>query len=83
MTANEGTAKRASCSDEPAMRELPILDESRCTGCSACVDCCPTACLALAGPLPWLPRPLDCVACELCVWVCPVNALEMSSAGGS
>lgn len=58
--------------------ELPALDDSKCTGCGACVHVCPTACLAMAGPLPWLPRPEDCISCELCVWICPVNALHLA-----
>ena len=59
------------------MIELPLLDRGRCTGCGDCVVVCPTACLEMAGAVPWLPRPADCVACELCVFVCPVNALRL------
>lgn len=58
--------------------ELPVLDDRKCTGCGDCVHVCPTDCLALAGPLPWLPRPEDCISCELCVWICPVNALHLA-----
>jgi len=61
------------------MSELPQLDDTRCTGCTDCVAACPTDCLAMAGPLPWLPRPLDCISCELCVWICPVNALHFAA----
>ena len=60
------------------MRELPLLDESRCTGCGDCVATCPTACLAMAGPLPWLPRPRDCIACDLCAAVCPADAIRLA-----
>lgn len=60
------------------MRELPVLDEFRCTGCGDCVAVCPTACLEMTGPLPWLPRPRDCVSCTLCVLVCPASALTMA-----
>jgi NAD-dependent dihydropyrimidine dehydrogenase PreA subunit len=59
------------------MAELPELDATRCTGCGDCVAVCPTDCLALAGPLPWLPRPADCVRCGLCVLVCPADALRL------
>jgi formate hydrogenlyase subunit 6/NADH:ubiquinone oxidoreductase subunit I len=59
---------------------LPLLDESRCTGCGDCVAVCPTGCLEMAGPLPWLPRPLDCVSCGVCVAVCPAEALTLSPA---
>jgi Fe-S-cluster-containing hydrogenase component 2 len=60
------------------MDELPLLNEARCTGCGDCVVACPTQCLAMAGSLPWLPRPGDCVSCALCVIVCPTGALRMS-----
>jgi formate hydrogenlyase subunit 6/NADH:ubiquinone oxidoreductase subunit I len=58
--------------------ELPLLDEARCTGCGDCVAVCPTECLALAGPVPWLPRPADCVSCSLCVLICPADALRLA-----
>jgi formate hydrogenlyase subunit 6/NADH:ubiquinone oxidoreductase subunit I len=59
--------------------ELPILDETLCTGCGTCPEACPTACLAMGPHLPWLPRPAECVACALCVEVCPAAALQMTS----
>jgi formate hydrogenlyase subunit 6/NADH:ubiquinone oxidoreductase subunit I len=57
--------------------ELPALDERRCVGCGLCPAVCPTQCLAMAGPLPWLPPPRDCVSCGLCAAICPAGALEM------
>ena len=59
--------------------ELPVLDETRCTGRADCVAVCPTGCLAMNGATPWMPRPLDCVSCTLCVRVCPTDALRMSA----
>jgi NAD-dependent dihydropyrimidine dehydrogenase PreA subunit len=61
----------------PTMLELPVLDETRCTGCGDCVEVCPADCLAMDGPVPWLPRPLACVSCSLCVLVCPAEALRL------
>jgi MinD superfamily P-loop ATPase len=55
--------------------ELPFLNEALCTGCGDCVAVCPTDCLSMAGPLPWLPRPAACVSCALCVLICPTSAL--------
>lgn len=65
----------------PMIRELPVLDETLCTGCGDCVPACPTDCLEMAGPLPWLPRPDDCVSCQLCVLICPVQALQLEATG--
>jgi len=62
------------------MPELPVLDPTRCTGCGDCVAVCPTDCLEMIGPLPWLPRPGDCVSCDLCVSVCPADALRLAEA---
>jgi formate hydrogenlyase subunit 6/NADH:ubiquinone oxidoreductase subunit I len=59
--------------------ELPSLDATRCTGCGDCVAVCPPGCLAMRGPAPWMPRPLDCVSCTLCVNVCPTDALRMAA----
>jgi ferredoxin len=59
--------------------ELPVLNEALCTGCGDCVAVCPTDCLAMAGPCPWMPRPAACVSCTLCVLVCPAHALEMAA----
>ena len=58
--------------------ELPVLDESLCTGCGDCVAVCPTACLEMCGGVPWLPRPLDCVSCGACVVVCPTEAIRLT-----
>jgi ferredoxin len=59
------------------MRELPLLNETRCTGCGNCVPICPTDCLAMSGTIPWLIRPAACVSCAACAAVCPVDAIEM------
>lgn len=60
-------------------RELPAVDERLCTGCERCVEVCPTNCLAMAGPLPWLPRPADCISCGACVFLCPPRALALGA----
>ena len=60
------------------MVELPLLDETRCTGCGDCVPVCPTDCLEMSAGLPWLPRPHDCIGCEVCVLVCTVDAPRLA-----
>ena len=48
-----------------------------------CVAVCPTECLEMDGPLPWLPRPGDCISCELCVVVCPTGAVRLAPPAGA
>jgi formate hydrogenlyase subunit 6/NADH:ubiquinone oxidoreductase subunit I len=58
--------------------ELPLLDETRCTGCGDCVAVCPVSCLDMRGALPWMPRPADCISCTLCAIICPADAIVMA-----
>ena len=60
-------------------RELPTLDERLCNGCGWCVRLCPTDCLEMAGPLPYLARPGHCISCGVCVLVCPTKALTLTA----
>jgi len=62
-----------------AIAELPLVNAAHCTGCGDCVAVCPTDCLAMAGRVPWLPRPLDCVSCSACMLVCPADAIQLLS----
>ena len=57
---------------------LPALDERRCIACGWCVAVCPTDCLAMTGPQPWMPRPLDCIRCAACALVCPTAAIAVA-----
>jgi formate hydrogenlyase subunit 6/NADH:ubiquinone oxidoreductase subunit I len=58
--------------------ELPLVNETLCTGCGDCVVVCPVACLDLRAALPWMPRPRDCVSCTLCAIICPADAIVMA-----
>lgn len=58
-------------------RGLPIVDESRCqSGCSACVEACPTGAITRNGALQ-----IDlgrCLFCPECSAACPEGAIEFS-----
>ena len=59
--------------------ELPFVEPSQCRTWGDCVAICPTGCLDMNGPVPFLARPTDCISCEICVYVCPESALHMES----
>jgi electron transport complex protein RnfB len=61
---------------------VALVDESRCIGCTLCIDACPVDAIVGARGLmhtvvePW------CIGCRLCVAPCPVDCIEMVAARG-
>jgi electron transport complex protein RnfB len=57
------------------------VDESRCIGCTRCIDACPVDAIIGAQSLmhtvvePW------CIGCALCLPPCPVDCIVMAEAG--
>lgn len=62
----------------------PILDETKCTGCDACMNLCPTDALQYqpgddnSAPEYQL-NPVDCNGCGICENVCDVKAIAIQS----
>lgn len=56
---------------------LNIEDKSKCCGCSACVNSCPTRCITMVEDEDGFLYPQadshDCIECGLCEQVCPYN----------
>jgi len=55
-------------------KQLAIVDEANCTGCSACIEVCPVDCIFLKEsdifPQNVVEIDLDtCIGCELCVHI--------------
>ena len=61
---------------------VALIDESRCIGCTLCIDACPVDAIVGASQLmhtvvePW------CIGCELCLPPCPVDCIDMVPARG-
>ena len=61
---------------------VALIDESRCIGCTLCIDACPVDAIIGAAQLmhtviePW------CIGCELCVAPCPIDCIGMVPAKG-
>lgn len=59
---------------------IELVVASRCTGCNACVEACPTNVFdAVPGRLPVIARREDCQTCYMCELYCPVDALFVGS----
>jgi ferredoxin len=59
------------------MNPLPLIDQSLCTGCHACVDSCPTQALGQRDGKAFLERPLLCTYCTACEDICPEGAIAL------
>jgi Na+-translocating ferredoxin:NAD+ oxidoreductase subunit B len=63
-------------------KAVALIDESRCIGCTRCIDACPVDAVVGAQSLmhtvvePW------CIGCGLCPPACPVDCIEMAPARG-
>ncbi len=55
---------------------LVTVDSSRCVGCGACVDRCPTAALQRREEHVLLDSEC-CIGCGVCVWACSQQTLEL------
>ena len=62
---------------------VAVIDESRCIGCTLCIDACPVDAIIGASQLmhtvvePW------CIGCMLCIPPCPVDCIEKAPARGA
>jgi Na+-translocating ferredoxin:NAD+ oxidoreductase subunit B len=61
---------------------VALVDESRCIGCTLCIDACPVDAIVGAAQLmhtvvePW------CIGCALCLPPCPVDCIALVPARG-
>ena len=53
-----------------------IVDSGTCTGCGACVDCCPSEAIEMVDGKAVIDAE-KCVDCGVCVDECPVEAISM------
>jgi electron transport complex protein RnfB len=58
-------------------RQLAVIDEAWCIGCTLCIKACPVDCIVGASKLMHTVIDPLCTGCELCVPVCPVDCIAM------
>jgi electron transport complex protein RnfB len=63
-------------------RRVAVIDESRCIGCTLCIQACPVDAIVGAPKLMHTVVTELCSGCDLCVPPCPVDCIDMVSATG-
>ncbi len=55
---------------------LPVIDETACTGCGACIEVCPPKALSMNEEKALLAEEF-CEECGFCAAECPVSAITI------
>src|SRR5262245_59593344 len=61
---------------------VALIDESRCIGCTRCIDACPVDAIVGAQGLMHTVVESWCIGCSLCVPPCPVDCIDMVAPRG-
>ena len=61
---------------------VALVDESRCIGCTLCIDACPVDAIIGAQGLMHTVVERWCIGCALCLPPCPVDCIDMVAARG-
>lgn len=90
----EGVARLAALTGRPSRpldagcgvegpRQLAVIDEAWCIGCTLCIKACPVDCIVGASKVMHTVVDEQCTGCELCVPACPVDCIAMVPASGA
>jgi len=58
-------------------KEVAVIDEDVCIGCTLCIQACPVDAILGAGKQMHTVIGSECTGCVLCVEPCPVNCIDM------
>jgi electron transport complex protein RnfB len=63
-------------------RQLAVIDENWCIGCTLCLDACPVDAIMGSNKLMHTVIEPYCTGCELCIPVCPVDCISLENVTG-
>lgn len=89
----EGIARLALITGRPALplnpdngsegpRQMAVIDEAWCIGCTLCLDACPVDAILGSNKLMHTVIEPYCTGCELCIPVCPVDCISLENVTG-
>lgn len=61
-------------------REIAVIDEEVCIGCTKCIQACPVDAIVGASKMMHTILVEECTGCELCIAPCPVDCIAMIAA---
>lgn len=61
-------------------RQLAVIDESLCIGCTLCIQACPVDCIVGTAKRMHTVIESECTGCELCLPACPVDCIALVAA---
>jgi electron transport complex protein RnfB len=59
-------------------KTVAVIDETRCIGCTLCLQACPIDAILGAAKLMHTVIAAECTGCELCIAPCPVDCIAMA-----
>jgi electron transport complex protein RnfB len=62
---------------EPVHPSLAVIDETRCIGCTLCIQACPVDAIVGAAKLMHTVIAAECTGCALCLPPCPVDCIAL------
>ena len=65
-----------------APRQLAVIDEAWCIGCTLCLKACPVDCIVGGPKLMHTVIDALCTGCELCLPACPVDCISLRPVTG-
>lgn len=60
-------------------RQLAVIDEAWCIGCTLCIKACPVDCIVGAPKQMHVIVSEQCTGCELCLPACPVDCISLQA----